>query len=80
MIPSQQDYWSIHIIHVLQEFRGMKVPDVLLSGNHAKIEEWREEQSLKRTFERRPDLLENTQLTEKQKAVYRIAKKTSQHE
>lgn len=48
------------------DFRGMKVPDVLLSGNHAKIDEWREEQSLKRTFERRPDLLENIELTEKQ--------------
>ena len=36
----------------------MKVPDVLLSGNHQKIEEWRMEQSFKRTFERRPDLLE----------------------
>ncbi|MBO0995463.1 tRNA (guanosine(37)-N1)-methyltransferase TrmD [Bacillus sp. SD088] len=40
------------------DFRGMKVPDVLLSGNHAKIAEWRKEQSLKRTKERRPDLLE----------------------
>ncbi|WP_264987864.1 tRNA (guanosine(37)-N1)-methyltransferase TrmD [Lysinibacillus piscis] len=48
------------------EFRGMKVPDVLLSGNHAKIEQWREEQSLKRTFERRPDLLTTYPLTEKQ--------------
>ena len=49
------------------EFRGMKVPDVLLSGNHAKIKQWREEQSLKRTFERRPDLLEQYPLTDKQK-------------
>lgn len=49
------------------EFRGMKVPDVLLSGNHAKIEQWREEQSLKRTFERCPDLLEQYPLTDKQK-------------
>ncbi|MFA1737074.1 tRNA (guanosine(37)-N1)-methyltransferase TrmD [Lysinibacillus fusiformis] len=49
------------------EYRGMKVPDVLLSGNHAKIEQWREEQSLKRTFERRPDLLDQYPLTDKQK-------------
>ncbi|MGE8034198.1 tRNA (guanosine(37)-N1)-methyltransferase TrmD [Lysinibacillus sp. NPDC093692] len=49
------------------DFRGMKVPDILLSGNHAKIEQWREEESLKRTFERRPDLLENYPLTDKQK-------------
>ncbi|HSU80269.1 MAG TPA: tRNA (guanosine(37)-N1)-methyltransferase TrmD [Candidatus Angelobacter sp.] len=40
------------------DFRGLKVPDVLLSGNHAKIEEWRKEESLRRTKERRPDLLE----------------------
>ena len=39
------------------EFRGMKVPDVLLSGNHAEIEKWRREQALARTKERRPDLL-----------------------
>ena len=37
-------------------FRGMKVPDVLLSGNHAEIEEWRKEQAVERTKERRPDL------------------------
>jgi tRNA (guanine37-N1)-methyltransferase len=39
------------------EFRGMKVPDVLLSGNHQEIARWRDEQSLKRTQERRQDLL-----------------------
>lgn len=41
------------------EFRGWKVPDILLSGHEAKIEEWRYEQSLNRTRERRPDLLED---------------------
>ena len=40
------------------EFRGWKVPDILLSGNHAKIEQWRYEQALQRTRERRPELLE----------------------
>ncbi|MEP6674255.1 MAG: tRNA (guanosine(37)-N1)-methyltransferase TrmD [Ferruginibacter sp.] len=40
-----------------EEFRGWKVPDVLLSGNHKLIEEWRHEQSVARTKERRPDLL-----------------------
>ena len=40
-----------------EEFRGMKVPKVLLSGHHQKIAEWRKEQALKRTQERRPDLL-----------------------
>ncbi len=42
-----------------EEFRGWKVPDILLSGNHKLIEEWRVEQSLQRTKERRPDLLED---------------------
>ena len=40
------------------EFRGWKVPDVLVSGDHGKVEEWRREQRLKRTKERRPDLLD----------------------
>ena len=40
-----------------EEFMGMKVPKVLLSGDHKKVEQWREEESLKRTRERRPDLL-----------------------
>ncbi|CAM4224605.1 tRNA (guanosine(37)-N1)-methyltransferase TrmD [Lacicoccus alkaliphilus] len=41
-----------------REYRGMEVPEVLLSGDHKKIQEWRHEESLKRTRERRPDLLE----------------------
>lgn len=40
------------------DFRGLKVPEVLLSGHHANINKWREEEQLKRTKERRPDLLE----------------------
>jgi tRNA (guanine37-N1)-methyltransferase len=40
------------------EYKGWKVPDVLLSGDHARIKEWRREQALDRTRERRPDLLE----------------------
>ncbi|WP_274309435.1 tRNA (guanosine(37)-N1)-methyltransferase TrmD [Solibacillus daqui] len=51
------------------DFRGMKVPDVLLSGNHAKIDEWREEQSFLRTLQRRPDLLGALELTEKQQKI-----------
>lgn len=50
-------------------FRGHGVPDVLVSGNHAKIDDWREEQGLKRTLERRPDLLEKLELTDKQKHI-----------
>ena len=41
-----------------QEFMGMKVPDVLLSGDHAKIKTWRDEMRIKRTKERRPDLID----------------------
>ncbi len=41
------------------DFRGWKVPDVLMSGDHKKIEDWRYEQALKRTEEKRPDLLED---------------------
>ena len=41
-----------------EEWRGKKVPEVLLSGHHAKIEQWRMEQAIKRTKERRPDLYE----------------------
>lgn len=48
-----------------EEWRGRKVPDVLLSGHHAKIEKWRREQSLERTRLYRPDLLERVELSEK---------------
>lgn len=47
------------------EFRGWKVPDMLLSGHHANIEAWRREQALKRTLERRPDLLDEVELTDR---------------
>ena len=47
------------------EFRGWKVPDILLSGDHGKIEKWRREQALLRTYKRRPDMLEKAELTEK---------------
>lgn len=40
-----------------QEFRGMKVPDILLSGDHAKIKAWREEKRIEKTKDRRPDLM-----------------------
>lgn len=46
------------------EFRGWKVPDVLLSGDHAKIETWRREQALLRTYNKRPDMLEKAELSE----------------
>jgi len=49
------------------EFRGWRVPEILLSGDHAKIAKWRREQSLLRTLERRPDLLEMADLSEKER-------------
>jgi tRNA (guanine37-N1)-methyltransferase len=45
------------------EFRGWRVPDILLSGDHARIARWRREQALRRTFERRPDLIASASLT-----------------
>ncbi|WP_127499268.1 tRNA (guanosine(37)-N1)-methyltransferase TrmD [Paenibacillus glycanilyticus] len=48
-------------------FRDWAVPDVLVSGNHAKIDTWRREQSLLRTLKRRPDLLEKAELTDKER-------------
>lgn len=50
-----------------EEFMGMRVPDVLLSGHHANIKQWRREQSLIRTRERRPDLFEKVELDKKDK-------------
>lgn len=49
------------------EWRGKEVPEVLLSGHHANIEKWRREQSLKRTLEKRPELLKNAELTKADK-------------
>lgn len=54
-----------------EEWHGKKVPPVLLSGHHANIEKWRREQSIIRTYERRPDLLEKCELTEKEKEWFR---------
>ena len=45
------------------EFRGWTVPEILLSGDHARIADWRREQSLLRTWQRRPDLLEKARLS-----------------
>jgi tRNA (guanine37-N1)-methyltransferase len=53
------------------DFRGMRVPDILLSGHHARIEKWRREQALLRTWKRRPDLLQTAPLTEEDRAFLR---------
>lgn len=51
------------------EYNGLKVPDVLISGNHRKIKEWRIKESLKRTYIRRPDLLKNKVLNDLEKKL-----------
>lgn len=51
------------------EYKGLKVPDVLISGNHRKIKEWRIKESLKRTYIRRPDLLKNKVLSDLEKKL-----------
>lgn len=52
-------------------FRGEKVPEVLLSGHHGNVEKWRREKSIERTLERRPDLFEKAELTEKEIKIYK---------
>lgn len=54
-----------------EEWHGKKVPPVLLSGHHANIEKWRREQSIIRTYERRPDLFEKCELTKKEEQWFR---------
>lgn len=49
------------------DYKGLKVPETLLSGNHAKIKEWRNKESIRRTYVRRPDLLKDYPLTEQQR-------------
>lgn len=52
-----------------EEVLGRKVPEVLLSGHHGNIEKWRREQSIIRTYDRRPDLLEKANLSDKEKEL-----------
>ena len=52
-----------------QTYRGWEVPEILLSGNHAQIAKWRREQSILRTFMRRPDLLEKAELSKEDKKL-----------
>jgi len=53
------------------EFRGWRVPEILLSGDHAKVDRWRREQALLRTWRRRPDLLARAELSELDRAFLR---------
>jgi tRNA (guanine37-N1)-methyltransferase len=51
------------------EFRGLRVPDVLLSGHHAAIRRWRRQEALRRTLEERPELLDAAALDEEQQQI-----------
>ena len=57
------------------DFRGWKVPDILVSGDHARIEKWRREQALLRTLQKRPDMLERANLSDTDKNFIKSLKK-----
>ena len=57
------------------EYRGWNVPEVLLSGNHVKIESWRRREAIRRTFARRPDLLKEAHLSDEEKEFLRELEK-----
>lgn len=61
------------------EFRGWRVPEVLLSGDHGKVEKWRREQALTRTFHKRPDMIEKAGLSEAEKKFIEGLKKQEEH-
>jgi len=58
-------------------YRGWEVPEVLISGNHARIAQWRRKQAIERTLKRRPDLLDKAELDKKERALVEEAKHTS---
>ena len=73
-VSHQDDSFSSGLLEYPQytrpyDFRGMTVPDVLMSGHHENIRKWRLYESLKKTYLRRPDLLENYAFTDEEKAI-----------
>ena len=71
---AMEDTFAEGLLHYPQytrpeEINGMKVPDILLSGDHAKVRRWRLKQSLGRTYENRPDLLHSRQLSSEEEAL-----------
>jgi len=70
---AEDESFGAHLLEFAQytrppEFRGRRVPEVLLSGDHQAIARWRRQQSLRRTWERRPDLLERAALSDEDRA------------
>jgi tRNA (guanine37-N1)-methyltransferase len=61
------------------DFRGWQAPEILLSGNHAHIEKWRRREALRRTFERRPDLLERVELSDEDRQFIEMLKAEKQN-
>jgi tRNA (guanine37-N1)-methyltransferase len=61
------------------EFRGWKVPEILLSGDHRKIETWRREQALQRTLKKRPDMIEKAELSEEELKFLKNLKNQENH-
>jgi len=57
-----------------REFEGLEVPQVLVSGDHEEIRKWRKKEALRRTFLRRPDLLEKANLDEEAKSILKELK------
>jgi len=60
------------------DFRGYRVPDVLVSGHHGEIRRWRQREALRRTAERRPELLGTAPLTDEERAILRELDSTRQ--
>ena len=78
VLPNEEAYSGESIYNGLLEhpqytkpytWNGKNVPDVLISGHHANIEKWKREQSLRRTLEKRPDLLETAELTKEDRKI-----------
>ncbi len=78
VLPNEEAYSGESIYNGLLEhpqytkpysWNGKNVPDVLISGHHANIEKWKREQSLKRTLEKRPELLETAELTKEDRNI-----------
>lgn len=79
-VSHQDDSFSSGLLEYPQytrpyDFRGMTVPDVLMSGHHEKIRLWRLEESLRKTLERRPDLLDTYEFSEEEKLILEKIKK-----